>query len=319
MGYEGTGTLSIENGGQISSEDGYLGYMSGSQGTATVNGTGSTWTNPGNLAVGEFFASAVLHVLDGAEVATGSIGINPVSLMTIDVGSGSELVVGGGSGTITNAGTVRLLAGAAPEEGFEEAPITAGTWSGSGKYQPLGGTWDVGSHVFTVSAQVPGIGGSPVALDLSQAQRVLVEDTASAWTLGASFPASADPMPITFTAQPLSGDTLYDLQYQLPEGQQVFGAWELAASGFTPSEDEPVYLSFYVGQDELATDEISLWHYDGTQWTPFETDVFTYDRQYANFLAESFSAYAVSAVPEPGTLLLLLGCLCAALICRRRR
>jgi len=109
------------------------------------------------------------------------------------------------------------------------------------------------------------------------------------------------------------------LLYQLPPSHQIFGAWQLSAEGFVPSEDQPVYLSFDVGLGNLKTSDIALWHYDGGTWTPFETDVFTYDGQHANFLAESFSAYAVSAVPEPGTLVLLLAAALAGVIWQWRR
>ena len=39
----------IEAGGQVSNTTGYLGYNSGSSGTATVTGDGSKWTNSGSL------------------------------------------------------------------------------------------------------------------------------------------------------------------------------------------------------------------------------------------------------------------------------
>ena len=38
-GYSGSGTLSITNGGSVSSRDGYIGYASGSTGAVTVDGT----------------------------------------------------------------------------------------------------------------------------------------------------------------------------------------------------------------------------------------------------------------------------------------
>ena len=46
-GYKGTGTLRIADGVAVTSSTGYLGYNSGSTGTATVTGTGSKWTNSG--------------------------------------------------------------------------------------------------------------------------------------------------------------------------------------------------------------------------------------------------------------------------------
>ena len=45
VGYSGSGTLNITDGGAVSSTYGYIGYNSGSTGAVTVDGTGSTWTN----------------------------------------------------------------------------------------------------------------------------------------------------------------------------------------------------------------------------------------------------------------------------------
>ena len=53
MGNDGTGSLTIADGGKVSNpEDGILGYNSGSSGTVTVSGSGSTWTINGDLTVG---------------------------------------------------------------------------------------------------------------------------------------------------------------------------------------------------------------------------------------------------------------------------
>ena len=46
-GFESTGTLRIADGMQVTSAAGYLGYRGGSNGTATVTGVGSKWTNNG--------------------------------------------------------------------------------------------------------------------------------------------------------------------------------------------------------------------------------------------------------------------------------
>ena len=44
-GGQGSGTLTISNGGTMSNVAGFLGNQSGSTGTATVDGAGSTWTS----------------------------------------------------------------------------------------------------------------------------------------------------------------------------------------------------------------------------------------------------------------------------------
>ena len=77
------------------------------------------------------------------------------------------------------------------------------------------------SHQFTVSAAQSGTAGMPVAIDLSQQQRVLVSDSASGTSIAASFLAATGSTPITFTASPVSGAALTALQGQLPIGDSV--------------------------------------------------------------------------------------------------
>jgi T5SS/PEP-CTERM-associated repeat protein len=56
VGNTGTGTLTIANGGTVSSPFGLasvIGSLAGSQGTVTVTGAGSTWTQSnGSITVG---------------------------------------------------------------------------------------------------------------------------------------------------------------------------------------------------------------------------------------------------------------------------
>ena len=54
FGLSGSGTLEVTDGAAVSNSDGYLGYNSVSTGTVTVDGTGSTWTNSGDLYVGHY-------------------------------------------------------------------------------------------------------------------------------------------------------------------------------------------------------------------------------------------------------------------------
>ena len=51
-GHQGIGSLTIRDGISLESGTGYLGFSSGSTGVATVDGSGSRWTNSGDLYVG---------------------------------------------------------------------------------------------------------------------------------------------------------------------------------------------------------------------------------------------------------------------------
>jgi T5SS/PEP-CTERM-associated repeat protein/autotransporter-associated beta strand protein len=52
VAYSGTSTLTLQNGGTLSDALGRVGWANGSNGTANVDGKGSTWTNSNDLIVG---------------------------------------------------------------------------------------------------------------------------------------------------------------------------------------------------------------------------------------------------------------------------
>ena len=107
----------MSNSATVNNNIGYVGYYSGSTGTATVAGVGSEWINSGNLYVG-YGGRGMLSISSGGEVgnADGYIANNSSApgAVTVD-GTGSnwtnagKLYVGySGSGTlaITNGGAV---------------------------------------------------------------------------------------------------------------------------------------------------------------------------------------------------------------------
>ncbi|MCP4777141.1 MAG: hypothetical protein GY880_23215, partial [Planctomycetaceae bacterium] len=51
-GFDVSGTLNVNSGARFDNTTGYIGYSSGSSGTATVSGSGSQWNNSGDLYVG---------------------------------------------------------------------------------------------------------------------------------------------------------------------------------------------------------------------------------------------------------------------------
>jgi len=103
VGYSGSGTLTIQDNGEVTSDGyaSYLGYSSGAGGTAAVSGVGSKWTNAGYLFVGEG-GTGTLTVKDGGNVSDASAY----------VGAGSDshgiaTVTGPGS-TWTNSGSLTV-------------------------------------------------------------------------------------------------------------------------------------------------------------------------------------------------------------------
>ena len=76
VGFDGNGTLTIQNGGTVSDRIGYIGRNASSTGTATVDGAGSTWINSTNMVVGHS-GNGTLNIQNGGSVsnqASGNIG-----------------------------------------------------------------------------------------------------------------------------------------------------------------------------------------------------------------------------------------------------
>ncbi len=148
----GIGMLTIQNGGTVNmtgaGKRASIGVVSGSTGTATVDGTGSTLTVPGNLIVGES-GNGTLLVENGGLATSGNgfIGKNSgsVGVATVD-GSGSKwdlssntLTIGGdGNGTlnITAGGnvtdTTAIMGDSATSSGTATIDGAGSTWTNNG-------------------------------------------------------------------------------------------------------------------------------------------------------------------------------------------
>ncbi|HUS93276.1 MAG TPA: PEP-CTERM sorting domain-containing protein [Phycisphaerae bacterium] len=154
--YYGSGTLTIEAGGQVSSLSGYLGRDYGSTGTVTVTGAGSTWINSGDLWVGRY-GGGMLTIEAGGQVSnsSGNLGYYSGTGTATVTGSGStwtnsgSLYVGGysGSGTLTieAGGQVSSLSGYLGRSSDPTATGTA-TVTGPGSTWTNSGDLYVGRH-----------------------------------------------------------------------------------------------------------------------------------------------------------------------------
>lgn len=124
IGDTGAGQLDITAGGTVTNDLGTIGYDVGSNGAVTVSGTdgsgnASTWTNTGELVVGQS-GTGSLSILGGGKVssASGTIGNNAGSQGTVTV-SGTDGGVNASTWTNTGdlavgsdgAGTLQILAG----------------------------------------------------------------------------------------------------------------------------------------------------------------------------------------------------------------
>jgi fibronectin-binding autotransporter adhesin len=322
VGSGASGTLRIVNGAVVTSPSARIGMWTGSSGTVTIDGALSKWSNSGVLYVGSSGA-ATLSIAGGSSVTAGSISMNNQSLLAIDVGRASSLLVAGGTGTFTNNGQLRIVAGAGVpvNNSITYSPISAKTWGGTGTCQPIGGTWDATNHLFKASGVTTRSSGSPVSLDLASIQRASVTYDRTSdpdWALGASFPVAASST--TFTATAINGGVLDALKSVVGDDQDILSGWALLTTGYTVSATDPIYLSLKVGSRQ-SLDMLDLWTYSGSTWSAYTPLDLTYDGMYASFTASSLGTVAVSGlpVPEPGTLGLLAVCAIGLLAYARRR
>ena len=152
VGQNGTGILVIQNGGTLTDFGGFVGNLPGSQGTVTVSGAGSTWTNIGTVVVGGL-GTGTLTIQNGGVVGSGgggSVGLSVGSIGTVTVtgpGSTWNNTLGGGLNigsfgtgilTITNGGMVinntaftANIGNGAGSQGTVRVAGTGSTWSNS--------------------------------------------------------------------------------------------------------------------------------------------------------------------------------------------
>ena len=304
----GNGKLYIRNGGTVINNSSswttcYIGDRTDSTGVVQVDGIGSSWSCSSDIGIGHS-GSGTLFITGGGKVTAPNVSIgNNQSLLAIDVGTGSQLTVNNGTGAITNNGKIRILAGANSLPTTVYKPLSAATWSGTGSYQAVGGTWNSLTHEFTVSGVQAGTSGTPVVIDRFSMQRMLIGLSASNWELGASFASTETSTLLTLTATAINDGPLDALKGMLGGSDSILGGWDLAADGGYTVGD-PIYLSFKDGIGGNTTSSMHLWSYDGTKWSPFDADDLAYDGSYASFTATSMGCYAVT-VPEPGMIMLL--------------
>lgn len=288
----GTDSISITNGGKVSNTIAQIGYYGGN-GTITVNGSGSTWINSGAMNI---YSTGKVSITDGGSARSTVVSISSGASMTTDVGRGSSLIIGGGTGTLTNGGTIRMVAGAGAANGTY-TPIAAGTWAGTGTIQALGGIWDSTNHTVTVSSAITGAAGSALTADLAATQRFLFTDGSTGKSVGAAFQSATSPTSLTLTADSINGTELSSLQSLVGAGKSVLSGWSFKAdAGYTSGS--PVYLSLFAGSDSNLSD-LTIWKYSNGTWGQFSAADLAYDKTFASFTATDLSDYAVSGTATP--------------------
>ena len=206
VGDSGTGTLLISAGGSVSNNDisigATIGQNAGAAGTVTVTGTGSSWTNAGDLFVGDsgtgtLIISAGGIVTDNQNFIGATIGNNTKAAGTVTVtGSGSswtdngDLYVGDyGTGTllISAGGTVASFAsniGATIGEnagatGTVTVTGTGSSWTGNGNL--IVGDYGAGTLLISTSGSVNASGIAMIGNYAGASGTVTVTGIGSTW------------------------------------------------------------------------------------------------------------------------------------------
>jgi len=105
VGFSGTGNLTIENGGAVIDDSGWIGVMPDANGTVLVTGGDSTWTNEDEIVVGGWgqgdLTIAAGGVVTAPEVYIGGMSFDVVGSdydpNLMPTGTGTVLVTGAGS------------------------------------------------------------------------------------------------------------------------------------------------------------------------------------------------------------------------------
>ncbi len=112
VGQSATGMLTIQAGGTLADSFATVGNHTGAQGTVTVTGAGSSWSNAGSVVVGGL-GTGTLTIQDGGTVNSGggSVGLSAGSTGTVLVtGPGSSWINGPSGGlNIGSFGTGTLM------------------------------------------------------------------------------------------------------------------------------------------------------------------------------------------------------------------
>ncbi len=194
VGWSGTGTLTVSNGGTVSDTYAYLGDQAGSSGIATVGGANARWTTSEVMLVGKYGDGRLTVNSGGTVSATNGLTLaafaGTTGTVTVDGGTvttGGNLAVGqSGTGelTVTNGGTVSsshgIIGGNSGTQGSASISGTNSNWTSSGNVY----VGNVGNGSLTVSngGTVSSVGGY-VGTSGSSVGTVSLNGAGSAWTL----------------------------------------------------------------------------------------------------------------------------------------
>ena len=114
-----------------------------------------------------------------------------------------------------------------------------------------------------------------------------------------SFLASTVSKSLKFTAKALGSGALMTSLETAAGDEPVLGSWGFSATGYATGS--PACLSFNIGSG-YSRDDLEVWHYSGTSWSPYTANDLTCNRDYANFTVTGFGDYAITDPPDAPTM-----------------
>ena len=288
IGTRGDGKLAVTNGGTLDSKGSCNLAYQDNEYVVHVDGPDSNWLHNGNLTIG-YFANATgdLNISNQATVdITGNVHVKSAdSRIRCQVTGDNILEI---TGNLTNDAEILLLAGPKLFSGDYTPISVTGSWSGSGTYKPIGGTWDGATHTFSVSDPVAIPAGMNITLDLQNDQQLYISDDKG--MIGVRFMGADVSTPIDFSASRTSSATQQQLRPLLKTSESVLVSWDFT----TTLAAYPATVSYTILSGHDA-DELKIWQHDGANWSRVIPDFISYNDFSVTFTVDSFSSYAVTA------------------------
>ena len=276
-----------------------IAYDANSTGVVAVDGAGSTWTNIGDLYVGNS-GTGTASVTGGGAVTAKNASVDSMSILAVDVGRGSSVYDRRQyRHDHQQRHNPHPRGGGRPSRWHPVFAYLRGQLEWWRHVSSLSAEHGDTNHKFTASSVDSGTSGSEVALDLASVQRTLISYNGPGgtnWSVGAIVFLRGQRA-MTFTATAMTDATLDPLRSHLTGDESVLSGWTFSTTGYDVSSSNPVYRSFKVGAG-YPSDDLELWHYAGSIWTPYTPTDLTYDGTFASFTATGLSGYAVTR-PSP--------------------
>jgi len=311
VGYRQSGSLTVSDGDNVSSSTGYLGYESGSTGSATVTGTGSKWSNSGNLYVGEW-GNGTLTIEAGGQVsnATGLIGSRSGSTGTVTVmGSGSQwtnsgnLIIGGSRGgntigtlTIGAGGQVSSLAGRLGANGSGTATVTGSGSKWTSGYLEVG-QWGNGTLIIEEGGQVSTQAGV-VSRDSGSMGTAIVTGVGSKWINSGNLYVGqygSGTLTITNGGKVTVGEALYIAPNQNSAGVINMATGGMLALWGEADQSLSAFLDIISG-----TGQIRFWDTYLEDWAPLTTATYGEDYTLEYLTTGELAGYTLLTVGTLG-------------------